>query len=107
MKRYTYDYVTIRFGKPLDPMDPDYLYGEGARPTHGPRKGDWIQTFTGRQFWPLDPRPEEVCIEDIAHGLSNECRFAGQCRSFYSVAQHSVLCARNVLPMEEKRHLKA
>jgi len=54
------------------------------------RKGDWMQTYTGRQFWPLDPRAEEVCIEDIAHSLSLQCRFAGHCREFYSVAEHSV-----------------
>ncbi len=52
---------------------------------------DWIQTFTGRQFWPLDPRVEDVCIEDIAHALSNTCRFCGHTREFYSVAQHSIL----------------
>lgn len=55
------------------------------------RRGDWIQTYTGRKFYPLDPRPEDVCIEDIAHALSNVCRFAGHVREFYSVAQHSVL----------------
>ena len=55
------------------------------------RKGDWMQTFTGRQFWPIDPRPEEVSIVDIAHSLSNQCRYAGHCKSFYSVAQHSVM----------------
>lgn len=55
-------------------------------------RGDhsWIQTFTGCKFWPLDPRPEDVCIEDIAHSLSNQCRFSGHTREFYSVAQHSV-----------------
>ena len=58
-----------------------------------PRKDGWIQTYTGRQFWPLSPRPEDVCIEDIAHALSNMCRFTGHCREFYSVAQHSVLVA--------------
>lgn len=52
------------------------------------RRGDWQQTFTGRKVWPLDPRPEEIFIEDIAHHLSNLCRFAGACREFYSVAQH-------------------
>lgn len=55
------------------------------------RHGDWMQTYTGRQFWPLDPRPEEIEIEDIAHAIANQCRFAGHCRVFYSVAQHSVL----------------
>ena len=54
------------------------------------RKGDWQQTFTGRQFWPLDPRIEDISIEDIAHALSLQCRFAGHCRTFYSVAEHSV-----------------
>jgi len=50
-----------------------------------------ISTFRGRKFWPIDPRPEEVYIEDIAHALSNQCRYNGHCRWFYSVAQHSVL----------------
>lgn len=54
------------------------------------RRGDWMCTYTGIAFWPLDPRPEEVSIVDIAHALSNLCRFAGHCRTFYSVAQHSV-----------------
>ena len=54
------------------------------------RKGGWIQTYTGVTFYPLDPRPDEVRIEDIAHSLSNQCRFAGHCRQFYSVAEHSV-----------------
>lgn len=54
------------------------------------RRGDFIETFTGIQFWPLDPRPEDIEIQDIAAGLSKICRFNGQCRQFYSVAQHSV-----------------
>jgi hypothetical protein len=61
-------------------------------PTHT----DWIQTFTGRQFFPLQPRVEDVCIEDIAHALSNLCRFAGHVECFYSVAQHSLLVSRTV-----------
>lgn len=57
------------------------------------RFGDWMQTYTGRQFWPLDPRPDEVRIEDIAHSLAMQCRYAGHCLRFYSVAEHSVLVA--------------
>lgn len=62
------------------------------------RTGDWIQTYTGRQFWPLDPRADEIFVEDIAHALSMQCRFAGHCLKFYSVAEHSVLVSRNVAP---------
>ena len=61
------------------------------------RIGDFMQTATGRKFWPLDPRPEEVFIEDIAHSLSLQCRYAGHCLRFYSVAEHSVLMARKLL----------
>lgn len=62
------------------------------------RRGDWMQTFTGRQFWPMDPRPEDIFIEDIAHALSMQCRYAGHCIRFYSVAEHSVHVARAVSP---------
>jgi uncharacterized protein len=58
-----------------------------------PRKGDWMQTYSGLAFWPLDPRPDEIRILDIAQALSKLCRYGGQCRRFYSVAEHSVLVA--------------
>lgn len=57
------------------------------------RAGNWLQTYTGKRFWPLDPRPEDVDIVDIAHALAMTCRYAGHCKVFYSVAQHSVLVA--------------
>jgi len=66
------------------------------------RKGAWMQTFTGRAFWPMDPQPEEVCIEDIAHALSHICRYVGHCLRFYSVAEHSVLLYR-FAPAEFKK----
>jgi len=54
------------------------------------RRGDWGQTAGGRRFYPLDPRPEEIELEDVAHGLSHLCRFNGHTSTFYSVAQHSL-----------------
>ena len=54
------------------------------------RDGVWFETFSGVKFYPLDPRPEDILIEDIAHALSNQCRFAGQSRVHYSVAEHSL-----------------
>lgn len=53
-------------------------------------KKDWIQTYTGRQFWPTEPNWKDVHIEDIAHSLSMQCRYTGHCKFFYSVAEHSV-----------------
>jgi hypothetical protein len=63
-----------------------------------PRAGDWMQTASGRQFWPLDPRAEEIHIEDIAAALSKLCRYGGHCKRFYSVAEHCVLMANAASP---------
>jgi len=60
------------------------------------RIGEWICTATGKSFYPLDPRPEDICEEDIGHALSQLCRFGGHCSEFYSVADHSLRVARLV-----------
>lgn len=49
-----------------------------------------IRTYTGVVINILDPKPEQILIEDIAHALSNLCRFNGHTAKFYSVAQHSL-----------------
>lgn len=61
-------------------------------------KDRWIQTYTGRKVSFSDPRPEQFCIEDIAHALSQVCRYAGNSRIFYSVAEHSVRVATRLPP---------
>jgi hypothetical protein len=48
-----------------------------------------IQTRSGRYVAPLRLDPEDVDVADIAHALSNQCRFGGHTRVFYSVAEHS------------------
>lgn len=57
------------------------------------RRGDWMQTYTGGVFYPLDPRLEDIRLVDIAGALSKLCRYGGHCREFYSVAEHCVLMA--------------
>jgi uncharacterized protein len=53
--------------------------------------GGAIQTVSGRWVDPLAPDPAAIDIDDIAQALSNQCRFGGHSRSFYSVAQHSTI----------------
>jgi len=60
----------------------------------------WLQTVSGKQFIPLAPTVEMICIEDIAHGLSNLCRYSGQCREFYSVSQHSVMASHVITTLD-------
>jgi adenosine deaminase len=57
----------------------------------------WIQTVSGRRVDPLAPRPEQLDIGDIAQALSNQCRFGGHSRVFYSVAQHSAIVSDLVM----------
>jgi hypothetical protein len=57
---------------------------------------NYIETFTGKRFWPLNPIWEDIDIIDIAHALSNKCRYTGHTRWFYSVAQHSHLMSYHV-----------
>ena len=56
-----------------------------------------ITTYTGRHIDPLHPDPDMICIEDIAHALSLICRGNGQVKTFFSVGQHCINCAREAL----------
>ncbi len=67
------------------------------RPTTTSR-GEWMQTFTGRAFYPMSPLAEDIDPVDIAHALSLICRYGGHVSRFYSVAEHCVLMSYAVAP---------
>ena len=53
-----------------------------------------IMTNSHKMFDPLHPNVELIDISDIAHSLSMLCRANGHFKSFYSVGQHSINCAK-------------
>lgn len=63
----------------------------------------WMQTASGKQFWPLDPKPSDVDRIDIAHALGMKCRFGGHCQRFYSIGEHSLRVAK-IVPAEFSLH---
>jgi hypothetical protein len=63
-------------------------------------KGPTIMLQSGAWFDFGAPASSDFTIEDIAHGLANICRYAGQCRKFYSVAEHSLLVSETAIGSE-------
>ena len=57
----------------------------------------YITTVSGIHFYPLDPNPDDIDINDIAHALSLICRANGHFKYFYSVAQHCIACANEAI----------
>src|SRR5262245_14828098 len=78
-------------------LPPERLYTKGGRVDMRPMVavrmgvGPTIMLYSGAWFDFLAPSESAFTIEDIAHGLSNICRYSGQCKRFYSVAEHSLL----------------
>lgn len=76
-------------------MDYENTFFEESSPKYEQERiGDYIQVNSGGRFYVLDPRAEDITINDIAHSLANLCRFTGHGDRFYSVGEHSILCAR-------------
>lgn len=57
-----------------------------------------IRTYSGIMMDPMKASCADINVVDIAHALSHLCRFGGHCPRFYSVAEHSVLVAKALLP---------
>lgn len=56
----------------------------------------WMQTLTGRVFDFENLAVNVFDKHEVASGLAREGRYGNQCKWPYTVAQHSVLVARNV-----------
>jgi hypothetical protein len=52
-----------------------------------------ILTYSGKLVDAFDLKPEDICLEDIAHHLALRNRFSGATREPYSVGQHCCLAA--------------
>jgi hypothetical protein len=61
-------------------------------------RGNWMQTYTGKVFYPVAPSVEDIDPVDIAHSLALQCRYGGHVDRFYSVAEHCVLMSQAVSP---------
>lgn len=55
--------------------------------------GDWFQTYSGKKFDYSDVEAYTPTVEEVAHSLSNTCRYNGHCKGYYSVAEHAARCA--------------
>lgn len=55
---------------------------------------DYITTYSGVHMVPVAPEAEDIHLVDIAHALSLLCRGNGHVKTFFSVGQHCIFCAR-------------
>ena len=58
---------------------------------------EYITTYTGNHINPTNPNPVLIRIEDIAHALSLLCRGNGHVKTFWSVGQHCICCAKEAM----------
>lgn len=65
-----------------------------------------VETFSGRYVDTKNPDPATICIEDIAHALSQICRYGGHCLYPYSVGQHSVFVSERVKRQGHPRNIQ-
>src|SRR5574338_265665 len=95
-----FDYVhvgeALRHGSRIRSLCPSQ-----RRVNHGKQRSIMlpiIETFSGKMLDYENPTENMIDIVDIAHALSQICRFTGHCKQHYNVAQHSYLASYHVEP---------
>lgn len=81
-------------GLTADGKEPKSRINTSAVEPYNPPSNEWMQTFTGRAFFPLKLERNDINRYDIAHSLAMQCRYNGHTSRFYSVAEHSVLMSQ-------------
>ena len=66
---------------------------------------DYITTYGGTHFMPMEPEAADIHITDIAHALSLLCRGNGHVKHFFSVGQHCVNCALEAMARGHSRRV--
>lgn len=64
-----------------------------------------MSVFSGHRIDPLHMKEDDIRLEDIAHALSLICRGNGHIKYFYSVAQHSLNCAKEAQSRGYSQHV--
>ena len=55
------------------------------------------RTYTGVRVVPTEKKKKKIQIEDIAHALPMLCRGNGHVKTFWSVGEHCICCAKEAL----------
>ncbi len=69
-------------------IDEDIVYLKNLPKPEIKQDTGYIRTYTGKKFYLLNPRIEDISFDDISHSLSRICRFTGATKFFYPVSQH-------------------
>ena len=67
------------------------LHTDTDSPEQRDERGPFVTTYSGARFFVDDCNIADIPMYDIAHALSQNCRFNGHLERFYSVAEHSVI----------------
>ena len=67
---------------------------------------NFITTYSGERFTPLNPNIYQINIDDIAHALSLICRGHGHQVNFYSFAQHGLNLAKEARARRHSRRVQ-
>lgn len=60
-------------------------------------------TYTGIVFDLMNPDPDLICIEDIAHGLAFNSRWNGATKRLYTIAEHSIRVSQHFKHDKERQ----